>query len=408
MVQLQPDLLKTKSHSLKQSFSINELFIYKRECMYIDISDENKRKSVKDLLLSFDKKSDIYAHYGVCDNSQNVKYVNYILEELGIKQDYYHTKRYPNRFCVRCGKLLKKGQKKFCSHNCSCLYNSEIRTSPSDTAKKHISDGLKKHYEEKDGINVHGRLARNRYKNRVCKFCGSIKIDGKCEHSQICKYGNLNAEKNYKYFGFDLTSIGTLRALEEYNKVKELLLKEYNENLLSVSEIKEKYGYPGSVERLVYILKSFGIKLRNTSSSVRNAYLRGKLNIPDSFSFNSGWHTKNDGSKVFYRSSYELEYCRYLDEHDIEYNVEDLRIKYYDTEKQIERVAIPDFHLLNENTIVEVKSPFTFIKQNMIDKVLAYKQLGYNFKLLYNGIVYNEDEMLNIKELEYTIDDLKR
>lgn len=382
--------------------------------MYIDISDENKRKSVKDLLLSFDKKSDIYAHYGVCDNSQNVKYVNYILEELGIDSDYYHRKMHPRRFCAKCGKMLTKNQKKFCCQQCCASYNNSRRPKYTLETKKKISDGLKRYYESIEncnipsGLAIHGRTNRLRYKNRVCKFCGSIKIDGKCEHSQICKYGNLNAEKNYKYFGFDLTSIGTLRAIEEYNKVKELLLKEYNENLLSVSEIKEKYGYPGSVERLVYILKSFGIKLRNTSSSVRNAYLRGKLNIPDSFSFNSGWHTKNDGSKVFYRSSYELEYCRYLDEHDIEYNVEDLRIKYYDTEKQIERVAIPDFHLLNENTIVEVKSPFTFIKQNMIDKVIAYKRLGYNFKLLYNGIAYSEDEMLNIKELEYTIDDLKR
>lgn len=408
MVQLQPDPLKTKIYGLKHPFPTYKLFIYKRKNMFIDISDEDKRESVKNLLLSFNKKGDIYSYYGVCDNSKNTKYINAILAELGVEQNYYHNKRFPKRFCVKCGKLLKKGQKKFCCHNCSCLYNNERREQFSDAAKEHISDGLKRYYEGKDGINIHGRLARNRYKNRVCKFCGSIKIDGKCEHNQICKYGKLNAEKNYKYFGFDLTSIGTLRALEEYNKTKELLLKEYNENLLSVSEIKEKYGYPGSVERLVYILKSFGIKLRNTSSSVRNAYLRGKLNIPDSFSFNSGWYTKNNGRKVFYRSSYELEYCKYLDEHDIEYNVEDLRIKYYDTEKQIERVAIPDFHLLNENTIVEVKSPFTFIKQNMIDKACAYKQLGYNFQLLYNGIVYNEDEMLNIKELEYTINDLRR
>ena len=32
--------------------------------------------------------------------------------------------------------------------------------------------------------------------------------------------------------------------------------------------------------------------------------------------------------------------------------------------------------------IVEIKSSWTLDKQNMIDKMKAYKELGYNFKLI--------------------------
>ena len=232
-------------------------------------------------------------------------------------------------------------------------------------------------------------------------------MEGKCVNDKICKYGVLNAENNYKYFGFDLKTIGTNKAIEEYYKVKALLWKEYDENLLSVAEIKEKYNYPGSVERLVYILKNFGLKLRNTSSAVRNAYFNNRLNLPESFSFKCGWYKKKNGEEVYYRSSYELEYCKILDDSSIEYKVEDLRIKYYDTVRNEERIAIPDFHLINENQITEVKSAFTFVKQNMIDKIKAYKELGYKTVVRYEGVDYSEDEVNNIKELDFTIENLK-
>lgn len=69
--------------------------------------------------------------------------------------------------------------------------------------------------------------------------------------------------------------------------------------------------------------------------------------------------------------------------------MEALRIRYYDTTKQKDRVAIPDFYLPQSNTIVEVKSNHTYDKQNMIDRSEQYQKLGYNFKLILDHQEYN-------------------
>lgn len=47
------------------------------------------------------------------------------------------------------------------------------------------------------------------------------------------------------------------------------------------------------------------------------------------------------------------------------------------------------------------------VKQNMIDKIKAYKELGYKTVVRYEGVDYSEDEVNNIKELGFTIDNLK-
>ena len=43
----------------------------------------------------------------------------------------------------------------------------------------------------------------------------------------------------------------------------------------------------------------------------------------------------------------------------------------------------------------------------MIDKIKAYKELGYKTVVRYEGVDYSEDEVNNIKELGFTIDNLK-
>lgn len=49
------------------------------------------------------------------------------------------------------------------------------------------------------------------------------------------------------------------------------------------------------------------------------------------------------------------------------------------------RYAIPDFYLIEQNTIVEIKSTFTLNIQEMKDKQQAYVKLGYQFKLILNN-----------------------
>ena len=85
---------------------------------------------------------------------------------------------------------------------------------------------------------------------------------------------------------------------------------------------------------------------------------------------------------MYLRSSYEEDYAQLLDASKIKYEVEKLRIEYYDSQEQEKRTAIPDFYLVDTNTIVEIKSSWTLDVINMLDKLKAYKELGYKFKLI--------------------------
>ena len=87
---------------------------------------------------------------------------------------------------------------------------------------------------------------------------------------------------------------------------------------------------------------------------------------------------------MFYRSSYELEFCKILDLKKLEYNTEMLRIKYFDTQQNKERMALPDFYLPKINLIVEIKSSYTLNEKEMEDKVKRYKELGYDVDVLVN------------------------
>lgn len=84
-----------------------------------------------------------------------------------------------------------------------------------------------------------------------------------------------------------------------------------------------------------------------------------------------------DGYEVYLRSSYEIDFAKYLDSKKIHYEVESLRIKYWDSQINEFRCAIPDFYTPDNNTIYEVKSNYTYDKQNMDDRAKRYKELGY-------------------------------
>ena len=96
-------------------------------------------------------------------------------------------------------------------------------------------------------------------------------------------------------------------------------------------------------------------------------------------------HTSWNGKQIHFRSSYEFEYAKKLDKKRIDYEVETLRIIYWDTQQQKHRYAVPDFYLPSLNMIVEVKGQFFYNRQEMIDKFKVYKKLGYNCKMILDG-----------------------
>lgn len=63
--------------------------------------------------------------------------------------------------------------------------------------------------------------------------------------------------------------------------------------------------------------------------------------------------------------------------------MERLRILYWDSQVLKNRIAVPDFLILDENKIVEIKGAYKYDEQNMIDKKKAYLKKGYKFELIY-------------------------
>lgn len=378
----------------------------------IDLSTEEKKKEFFDILNGFKCKREAYEYLGISGNNYGINRLNELSSIVGFDLNSYADKRRVKPiYCLKCGKefMPKSPKQKFCSSSCAASYNNEKREKPSKQFRLKVSEGLKKYYSEHPKKTSSGYRYKStdgqkiRIKPKLCPICGSTD----CERKGIC-YHTKKFFENLTYFGFDINCLSTQKVFDEYERIKKILEKEYFDNHLSPSDLKEKYQYPKTFENITHMLKSMGFETRNHSTCQMNAMLVGKSSLPSTgheikLGFKQGWHTTWDGKKIFYRSGAELKYAELLDENQIPYEVEALRIEYYDTIKDCDRVAIPDFLLTETNEIVEVKSRITFCKQNMVDKFQKYKKLGYKPKLLYEGIMYNEEEMKNIKEFDFLI-----
>ena len=220
-----------------------------------------------------------------------------------------------------------------------------------------------------------------------CKFCGKefdpiqSKSKSYCcrEHLVIYSY---KLKTLIKYFGFNESLIGTIHAIEEYERIRQMLYNLYWVERKSSREIAEMFNYNSHIENIANkVFKMLNIPKKTVSQAVKENYLHGQ--IPSSSNaYVHGYHITWNNKKVFLRSSYEFDYAKLLDEKHIDYEVEKLRISYYNTIAKSIKVAIPDFYIPSTNTIVEIKSNYTLDVQNMKDKIKAYKEAGYNFKLI--------------------------
>lgn len=208
-----------------------------------------------------------------------------------------------------------------------------------------------------------------------CKSCLiNDKITNKSKYCIDCK-----KYSNYKEL-FKKLKINNTNFLEANSLALEILFNDYFILKLSKPLIMKKYNIMSNT--IFEYFKLNGIQLRNISESTINSIEEGRYNINSGHNYKQGKHLTWDGKIVHYRSSYELEYALMLDNNKIKYEVEKIRIKYFDTQQNKERFAYPDFYLIDSNTIVEIKSEYTLNKKNMQDKLKAYKQNGYNFKLI--------------------------
>lgn len=338
-------------------------------------------------------KTEAYKAFNICPNSKGVLELKKIAEECKFDLNKYKKSKKIEK-CLNCGKEFIKeySSHNFCSRNCSAVFNNKKRTSKLNDKEK-----------EEKRIEQNRKLRESRrLKKKNCHICG--KCD--CNNKEVCKH-SIKWYNNLIPFGFDISKIGTLEVYNEFYKVKDLLYKEYYDNLLSPSDIAKKYNYNKHFENILHILKCFGFETRNLSESSINACLNGKLNTKikriSDYQFKHGWHVTWDNKKIYYRSSYELDYAKKLDDSRILYEVEYFRIKYWDTNENKYRVAIPDFFIVSENKIVEVKSRITFIKQNMVDKFIEYIKLGMTPILLLENKEYSFEELKNITEFDFVL-----
>lgn len=290
--------------------------------------------------------------------------------------------------CENCGNNHNGnyGSGRFCKESCSRSFSSKKNKGEKEVFC--FGCGEKISVDKRTGLKnsfcfkckkLNSLKARKRFEGKSdditgCSCCGDII----CKRKDICnKYQLIPAL--IKYFGFKKEVVGSNDFYKEFDKIKTILSDDYLK--LSTIEMADKYGHR-NYRNFYKIIKAMGIKTRDLSESSFNALKTGrsKINIIKNSMFKHGWHTSWNGKKFYYRSSYELDFCKELDLKKIDYNMEDLRIVYWDSEKLKQRIAVPDFHIGNE--IVEIKSLYSYNENNMKDKFLAYRKLGFVPRLI--------------------------
>lgn len=315
-----------------------------------------------------------------------------------------------NVICEYCGKEHdgNYGSGRFCSAHCARLYSKNFLDSKSkktivcercgkteevnihsseklcDNCKMDVSDelfdaGISKFH--KSGI------SKMLHKVSRCKVCGSG-YNPSIGCTDFCKRVKIGGIKQLiRWVGFDESAVGTNRVFTEYNRIRDMIYNQYwNENM-SCGDISKYYGitYKHCISQTIF--KTLDIPVKTFSESGRAAIAKGKrFGSNNRACYKSGWHITWDGRKVFLRSSYEKDYADKLDRDRIYYEVESLRIRYFDGVKNEYRTSIPDFYIPGTNTIVEIKSTWTFDHKNMVDKRNAYIRDGYNFRLILDHI----------------------
>jgi len=175
----------------------------------IDISTPEKKEKVLELFKTFNKICDIYAFFGVKDTPKNNRYVHEIGDRIGFDFSYYKEKK--KKYCLYCGKELKRGQKKFCCNSCAATYNNKGKKHSEETKLK-IAKTLSKT----------GNIIK---KEKYCLYCGKELKSGQHQYCSIKCFQNFYHEKRLKEWKnnpekFSSESIPSV--------IKKFLLEKYN------------------------------------------------------------------------------------------------------------------------------------------------------------------------------------
>ena len=181
--------------------------------------------------------------------------------------------------------------------------------------------------------------------------------------------------------GFDFD--GDLQ--EEYLKIQNLLMTRYHIQNGSMITIMKEFGIPSS-RTMDILFREFEIEARDLSNATLLSISENRSSPLDNVqSFVHIRHKTWDGKNFLLRSSLEQAFASKLDHDKIVYEVECMRVKYFDECQKKFRIAIPDFYLPRTNEIVEVKSDYWLDEENMKCKAKGYRELGFSFSLFLNN-----------------------
>lgn len=183
--------------------------------------------------------------------------------------------------------------------------------------------------------------------------------------------------KNLVKLGFNFSNPNIQ---EEYLKIQQMLITEYFIKSGSMCTIMKQFDIPSS-KTLDILFREFDIQSRSLSVAGVMSMEQGRSDPLSKLKFTHTWHDTWDKKQVLLRSSHEEDFAKLLDADKEPYEVECMRIRYFDDSLQQHRIAVPDFYLPRQHKIVEVKSEWWLDRPNMESKRIAYQKLGYSFAL---------------------------
>ena len=235
------------------------------------------------------------------------------------------------------------------------------------------------------------------YENHICKICGAKGYS--CRDIEICSSHLWYSSESLYALGFNKDVLGTEHVYDEYNRIRSMLLRERNLATLCLA-LSSKGILPLTRPKIVALVKFFRLKVDISCLELKStrAVSLGKTYI----------HTTWDNEIIKCRSINEVSYAMTLDQNQTPYQFEKLRIVYYDSYKHRNVKSKPDFYLPDCNTIVEVKSGYTYKQQIMVDRMKRFHELGYNFKLILDFIEYDNfcPEDPDISRTVYDLDNM--
>ena len=254
-------------------------------------------------------------------NRSDAGKLGYIKAKQTIEENYNDrvNNYYINpKHCLYCNCVIPydKRYNKFCCKNHAASYNNKHRD---HSIYENISNLLK---------NKSIAPNKNKTKRNTCKICGAL--SGECKDSYVCsKYRLFNGLIK---FGFDINTKGTEKIIDEFYRVRNIIEKFYLLNGSNNDKLIETFNYYGGPSNFHKILKTLDIQTRNLSEGQIFSLESGnRIDMPQVNSYHDEYHKTWDNNIVYLRSSYETDYANILDDNKIHYEVESLKIKYFDT-----------------------------------------------------------------------------